>query len=422
MYLAAGQTVAALSGKGWDDFIKQRIFAPLGMTLSNTSIKDLAGMSDVATPHAKIDENVQPIAWRNIDNIAPAGSINSNVIEMAQWVRLQLNEGKYGSVQLISSGALKEMHQSQTIIRHEPPWSLLFPQARFLSYGLGWFLHDHAGRKVVQHGGNIDGMSALVAMIPEEKLGVVVLTNMNGSNLTGAIAYKVFDWYLKAPDRDWSAELLKAIKEFQAQGRAAQKKVEEARVKGTQPSLALDKYAGTYKDDMYGEAKVSLENGKLVLKTPGFSGDLDHWHYDTFQATWRDKTLSKMLVNFTLDPQGKIETMRVAELQLSFKRSVEAAPPAEAVAVSEADLKRLMGRYAMEGLPIEVSIEMVGGKLKAVIPGQPVYTLIPISGTRFQIEGAPAGYFVTFELAGDKVKSVSIEQGQGPTFKLLPKQ
>jgi CubicO group peptidase (beta-lactamase class C family) len=422
MYLAAGQTVAAISGKSWDDFIKARIFTPLGMSASSTTIRDLAGGTDVATPHGKIDEKVQQLSWRNIDNIAPAGSINSNVVDMAQWVRLHLGEGKLGNDQILSSGTVKEMHEPQTIIRRDPPWTLLFPQAHFLSYGLGWFLHDHAGRKVVQHGGNIDGMSALVAMIPEEKLGVVVLTNMNGTMLTGALAYRIFDWYLKVPERDWSADLLKTIKEFEGQGKAARKKIEDGRVKGTQPSLALDKYAGSYKDEMYGDAKLLMENGKLVLQTASFAGELSHWHYDTFEVTWREKNLGKTMLNFTLDAQGKVETMRLPELQMSYKRSVEAAPAAAGVAMSEADLKRYVGKYVMEAAPIEISIEIVGGKLKAVVPGQPVYTLIPLGSERFQIEGAPAGFFVNFEVAEGKVKRMTVEQGQGPSMKLLPKQ
>jgi len=422
MYLTAGQTVAAASGKTWDDFIAQRIFKPLGMNASNTSIRDLSASGNVASPHTKIEEKVEVVPWRNIDNIAPAGSINSNALDMAQWLRLQLGGGKFGNEQLISSGAVKEMHQAQTIIRFEPPWSLIMPQAHFLEYGLGWFLHDHAGRKVVQHGGNIDGMSALVAMIPEEKLGVVILTNMNGTLVTEAIAYKVFDWYLKSGDRDWAGDLRKTIKEFEAQGKAAQKKIEDARVKGTQPSLALDKYAGTYKDEMIGDAKVELQNGKLVLTTPSFAGDLEHWNYDTFRVVWRDRAVGKAFVNFVLDPSGKVETMRIPDLQMTFKRGPDVAPAAAAVAVSEADLNRLVGHYAMQGAPIEVSIEIVGGKLKAVVPGQPVYTLIPLSQTRFQIEGAPAGYFVNFELESAKVKAMTIEQGQNPTLRMLPKQ
>ena len=128
------------------------------------------------------------------------------------------------------------------------------------------------------------------------------------------------------------------------------------------------------------------------------------------------------LYGYTLDAQGKVETMRLPELQMSYKRSVEAAPAAAGVAMSEADLKRYAGKYVMEAAPIEISIEIVGGKLKAVVPGQPVYTLIPLGSERFQIEGAPAGFFVNFEVAEGKVKRMTVEQGQGPSLKLLPKQ
>ncbi|PYT10295.1 MAG: hypothetical protein DMF60_00545, partial [Acidobacteria bacterium] len=315
MYLTAGQIVAGVSGKSWDDFIRDRIFKPLGMTSSNTSITDLKSSNDVATPHAKIDGKVEIIPWRNIDNIAAAGSINSNVVDMAQWVRLQLGEGAYKNQRLISSGGLKEMHTSQTVIRMEPPWSIFYSDAHFLNYGLGWFLHDHRGRKVVEHGGNIDGMSALVAMIPEEKLGLVTLTNMNGTPLPGALASRVYDLYLGVQPKDYSAELFKIYNAFLEQGKQAQKKIEESRVKGTSPTLALDKYAGTYKDEMYGDAKVTIENGKLALTTPGFAGDLEHWNYDTFRVTWRARSLGKALVTFTLNAQGKVDEMKLPDLE-----------------------------------------------------------------------------------------------------------
>ena len=294
MFLAAGQIIPSVTGKSWDDFVRDRIFIPLGMTSSSTSIKELSKSNNVATPHAKIDEKVTIIPWRNIDNIAPAGSINSNVVDMAQWARLHLGEGKYQGKQLVSSGTVKEMHTSQTIIRTEGIWEKLFPEAHFLTYGLGWFLQDYHGRKVIQHGGNIDGMSALVAMMPEEKLGVVVLTNLNGTTLPTVLANTIFDWYTKSPPKDWSTELFKSIKALEDVQTAAEKKKEEARVAGTSPSLALDKYAGVYKDDMYGEAKVTVKDGKLVASYgSAFAGDLEHWHYNTFRIRWRDRTLGK---------------------------------------------------------------------------------------------------------------------------------
>ncbi len=422
MYLAAGQVVPAVTGKSWDDFVKQRIFAPLGMKESSTSINDLKGMDNVAAPHAKIEEQVQAISYRNIDNIAPAGSINSNVVEMAQWLRLQLGEGSYQGARLISSGAMKEMHKPQTIIPNDPPWSLMAQEARFISYGLGWFLHDYKGRKVIQHGGSIDGMSALVIMIPEEKLGVVLLVNLQGSSLHTALAYRIFDAYLNQPQKDWSAELLKTAKASLALAKEAEKKQIEARAKDTKPSLALEKYAGTYNDEMYGEATVALENGALMVRyNTTFNGKLEHWHYDTFQAKWSNILVGKGLVNFTLDAQGKVVEMKIAGLA-DFKRAPDKAAAVAGITLSEAELKKFAGKYAAEALPIEVSIEIVGGKLKAVVPGQPVYTLIPVAPARFQIEGAPAGFFVQFEMAGGAVKSLKLEQGAAPSLTLLPKR
>lgn len=421
MYLTAGQVAAAAAGKSWDEFVKDRIFNPLGMTTSNTSTNDVKSLDNIATPHSKVEDKVTAIPWRNIDNIAPAGSINSNVVEMANWVRLQLGEGKYQTTQLLSSGALKEMHTSHTIIRFEPPWSLSYPEAHFLNYGLGWFLHDYKGRKVVEHGGNIDGMSALVTMIPEEKLGVVLLTNMNGTRLPHVLMYRVFDAFLGAKPRDWSAELLKTVRTSQAQAEEAAKKQTEARVKDTRPSLALNHYAGTYQDEMYGEFKVTESNGKLSASFgPAFNGEMEHWHYETFRITWRDPTRSKMLITFTLNEQGKASEAKVQGLT-AFRRIPDKAPAAATIAMSEADMQKFIGKYTIQGMPIDISVEMVGGKLKATVPGQPVYTLTPVAPTRFQIEGAPAGFFVGFELTGSKVKSGILEQGPGPKMNLVPK-
>jgi len=422
MYLSAGQILPAVAGQSWDDFIKARIFAPLGMKESNTSIRDLKGMDNVAAPHAKLDDKVQPVPWRNIDNIAPAGSINSNAVEMAQWLRLQLGEGSYQGNRLISSGAVKEMHKPHTIIGNDPPWNLIAQEAHFITYGLGWFLHDYHGRMVVEHGGNIDGMTAQVSMVPEEKLGMVILTNMNGSFLPVAMQYRVIDAYLGQPQKDWSATILKAFKALESVGKEAEKKQVEARAKDTKPSLALEKYAGAYQSEMYGDLKVTLETGKLVAHYgQAFTGDLEHWHYDTFQAKWRDPMLGKGMVSFTLNSQGQVAEVKIDGLG-EFKRAPDKAEPIKGVTLSEADLKKFVGKYAAEALPVEVSIESVVGKLKAVVPGQPVYTLIPVAPTRFQIEGAPAGFFVSFELAGDVVKSLKLEQGAAPALTLLPKR
>jgi CubicO group peptidase (beta-lactamase class C family) len=312
MFLAAGQIMPAVTGKEWDDIVRERIFVPLGMNESSTSIRKFAGIDNVASPHSKIDDKLQKVAWRNIDNIGPAGSINSNVTDMAQWLRTNLGGGMYEKKKVLSAGAVKEMQTPQTIIRIEGQNERLYPEAHFLAYGQGWFLSDFRGRKLVEHGGAIDGMRSEVAMLPEEKLGVVILTNRHGSVLPHVLAYRVLDAYLGVAKRDWSAELLKKFKVLEEQAKAAEKKIEDERVKGTSPSLALEKYAGTYQNEMYGEAKFALKDGKLTSEFgPNFNGDLEHWHYDTFRVVWRDRMEGKGFVVFRLNARGKPETVTI---------------------------------------------------------------------------------------------------------------
>lgn len=323
MFLAAGQIIPSITNKTWDDFMRERIFTPLGMKSTSTSIKAFAGSTNVAAPHSRINDKIQVISWRNIDNIAPAGSINSNVQDMAQWVRLNLGDGVYEKKRLISSNAIKEMQTPQTIVRLEGPRASLYPEAHFLSYGLGWFLSDYRGRKLVEHGGAIDGMRAEVAMIPEEKLGLVILTNLNGTTLPQALMYKILDFYLSAPQRDWSSQMLKVEKNLEAVAKAAEKKAEAERVNGTSPSLPLEKYAGTFQSDMYGKTKVTFENQKLVVRFgPNFNGDLQHWHYDTFRVTWRDPMQGKGFVSFRLNAQGKADVVNIENLS-EFTRVAE---------------------------------------------------------------------------------------------------
>jgi hypothetical protein len=421
MYLAAGQVVPSVTKKSWDDFIRDRIFTPLGMKSSSVSIKAFTPTSNVATPHAKIDDKVQVIAWRNIDNIAPAGSINSNVQDMAQWLRLQLGDGVYQNQRLLSSAAIKEMRTPQTIIRIEGLNASIYPDANFLSYGLGWFLSDYRGQKLIEHGGAIDGMRAEVAMIPKEKLGVVILTNLGGTILPHALMYKVFDFYLNAPARDWSSELLKVTKGAEDQAKAAAKKIEAERVTGTSPSLALEKYSGTFQNEMYGESKVGFENAKLVVRFgPNYTGDLEHWHFDTFRVTWRDPSQGKGFINFKLNSQGKADSLAIEGIA-DFTRTAEPAGPTSGVTISEADLKKFVGKYALATPPVEISIELIGGSLKANVPGQPLYSLVPVTANRFRLEGAPVGFFADFEVADGKPKSLTLVQGERPNIVLLPK-
>jgi len=423
MYLAAGEVAARTSGMSWDDFIQRRIFQPLGMTASNTSVRALAGQANVAQPHSKIDDTVRTVSWRNIDNIAPAGSINSNVVDMAKYVRFQLNAGKWNGKALITGGNHAEMWKPHTVIPMEGFWKAVAPGAHLSAYGLGWFLQDYRGRLVVQHGGNIDGMSANVAMLPEEKTGVVVLTNLNGAIIAGVLAYRVFDHYLGAPLGDHSGDALKFIAAAEKQGKETLANLEKARKQGTKPSLALSDYAGTYSDSMYGELKVSNERDALQVKYgAAFDGTAEHWHYDTFRATWKDRGLGKSMLSFTVDASGKPSKIDIEGLA-EFKRVPDKADTTAKVTLAASDLPKFAGKFKPKDLPVEFEVQVVGGQLKFSVPGQPVYTLVAESPTRLKLTGGevPAGFFLDYEFEGGKVKQVTLTQpAPQPTLILLP--
>ncbi len=315
MFLTAGRIESRVTGRRWDQLVRERIFVPLGMTSTVTSVDSLGRLDDAASPHAELDDEVVAIPWRDIDNIGPAGSIDSNVLDMAKWVRLQLGGGEFEGRRLLSEDVVREMHAPQMLIPITERAEKLHPTTHFSAYGFGWFLLDYRGRKVIHHGGNIDGFSAEVDLMPEENLGLVILTNMNGTQLRDALPFTVFDHYLGGPRKDWSAAYLALRDERRAAADSAQAKIDSAHVTGTQPSLPLESYAGVYHDTMYGDVLVELQDGHLVLRTgPAFTGDLEHWHYDTFRVVWRDRMLGKQFATFELDAQGKPAALNLEDL------------------------------------------------------------------------------------------------------------
>lgn len=314
MFITAGTLLAAGTHMTWDDFVKQRIFAPLGMRRSTTSVRDLSGMDNVAQPHEMLAGQLHVVPYFNLDNEGPGGSINSSVNDMAQWLRLQLAAGTYDGRRLISEKSLEETHTPATTIRLTPRDHKQFPDIHYSSYAMGWQVQDYRGKTLVQHGGAIDGMRSRVALVPEAKLGLVVLSNRGQGNfLFDALRNRILDAFLGAPPRDWSAEYLVLARADSVTGATEDKQYEATRIAGTKPSRPLDKYAGTYMSDAYGPAKFAVEDGHLTLHLgPRFVGDLMHWHYDTFRSTWRNPYLGWGMVTFYLDDRGQPTRMWAA--------------------------------------------------------------------------------------------------------------
>jgi CubicO group peptidase (beta-lactamase class C family) len=319
LYLAAGQIIPAVTGKPWEDFIRERIFRPVGMTDSNTSVADFHTGDNFATPHSEVEGKLTPLPPARIDNTAPAGAINSSVSDMAKWVTVQLNGGAIPGTdkRLFSERQGKEMWSPQTILpTSDPPPALGALHTDFAAYGLGWGLREYRGHKMVGHTGGLPGYVSQVTMIPDMKLGVIVLTNQEAGGMFTSVTYRVLDNYMNAPGVDWLKGFHDQAEQQRAQADGAMQKAASARASGTKPSLPLEKYAGRYKDAWYGEVTIEMVQGRLVMRfshSPALTGDMEHWQYDTFQVRWRDRSLAAdAFVTFALNPDGSIRQVNMA--------------------------------------------------------------------------------------------------------------
>ncbi len=317
MFLVAGELVPAITGKTWDAFIAERIFRPLGMTSSSTEFKVLEAQPNRVTPHARVDGMLRPVTWQKVDAIGPAASINSNVKDMAQWIKAQLTGGAYPGGRLFSEAAQRQMWAPQMVLPAGAPPRGKLPKPKFGAYGLGWSISEYRGRKVVAHGGALTGMFSRIMLIPEDGLGVVVLTSSETS-IGPALAYRVADAFIGGASEDWSAIYAAQGRETLERNNERIRKRDAARVRTSKPSVELSRYAGTYDCDLLGKARIDAAgNGlRLVLDaSDAGTGEAEHWHYDTFLVRWKDLTVVKAFLTFQIGTDGKITGFRMEQAE-----------------------------------------------------------------------------------------------------------
>jgi len=318
MFLTAGQVIAAVSGKSWDDYVREKIFQPLGMKTTNTSNTAFKPGDDYAFPHQKVDGKLQVIPFENLDNAGPAGSINSSVAEMSKWIQLQLNHGKIPGTEtrIFSDKSSQEMWAQHMVIAIGPGTEELKAlHPHFSGYGYGWFLWDYRGRKLVGHTGGVAGFVSRVLLVPEENFGLVILTNAEEDAAFESVMYHIVDSYFGAPTTDWTTAYKAVNDKDQKTADETMKKAAANRAADSKPSLPLEKYVGEYSDPWYGKITIRQESTGLVIaldRTSKGVGDLQHWQYDTFKAHWRDRTVEDAFVTFTLKPDGTIDHFTMA--------------------------------------------------------------------------------------------------------------
>jgi CubicO group peptidase (beta-lactamase class C family) len=316
MFLAAGEVVRNVSGKSWPDYIQEKILTPVGMSRTVTSVKSLESLGNHATPHKPTPDKVSPIAWYNWDTMAAAGGIISSANDMAKWVRVQLDRGRIDADhRLFSEASSRKMWSPHTIIPFSEAAQRRSPTTHFRAYGLGWSLADYKGRMTVSHGGGYDGMYSHVLLIPEEKLGIVVLTN-SMTGISTALTNTIVDRFLGGAETDWLTAGLERDRNDRA---AFYKRIGEAttpKVLGTQPSHDREACTGTFRCPLYGDATVRLEEDKLVLRLLPNSelvADLEHLHYDTWVIHWRKEFawFAEGTIQFVPDASGTFQELRL---------------------------------------------------------------------------------------------------------------
>src|SRR5277367_5075631 len=259
MYIAAGQIIPAVTGKPWEAYIREKILLPLGMTTTNLSVTAFKPGDNCASPHSKVDGKLQTVPFMDLDNAGPAGAINSSVAEMAKWITLQLNHGKFpGSEErLFSETQSREMWTAQTLTPiggDDSPLAALRP--KFSAYALGWGVRDYHGRKLVGHSGGVSGFVTRVMLVPEENLGILVFTNAESGAAFESILFHILDAYFGLPPSEWTTAFKAAADQREQEAKKVMAESGKGRATNSKPSLPLEKYAGIYNDAWYGPVTV----------------------------------------------------------------------------------------------------------------------------------------------------------------------
>ncbi|MDX2148977.1 MAG: serine hydrolase [Planctomycetota bacterium] len=435
MYLSAGVLVEKLTGQTWEHAVESMIFGPLKMEHSTVGLAQAQRSSELAQPYDEHEGAVRLREFRDISNVGPAGSIFSCARDMANWMIVHLNEGTLGGEKVIQGASLAELHRPQMTLGAGDASE---PEIIPVGYALGWFVEVYRGRTRLHHGGNIDGFSTMVTLIPDSDLGIAVMANQDGSPVPELLTRHLLDRLLDGPKREWHAETLQKREQMKGVEKEAKEKKDLARVADTKPAHPIAAYAGSYEHPGYGVIRIELASGSKAAdgaaessvapangagtakvdaakagaesgatKAPGaplraiisgFTLPLEHWHFDVFSAGKVDKLemFEGQKVQFLTGLDGSIEGLRlVVEPTLP---AVEFSRRASERLSDPAFLSRLAGEYMLG--PQALTVTARGSKLTLLVPGQPLYDLIPKGDNVFSIKGLE-GFTVKFVFGDD---------------------
>jgi len=310
-FLTAGQIIPKVTGKTWEAFLKENIFAPLGMMNTLALTEDMPKSLNRTVPHTLVNGHLTAIPYCQIDALAPAGAISSSVNDMSKWVLALLNDGKVGARQIIPFAAIQATRQPQDIVGRV---NHLNGESNYELYGLGWFLQDYDGRQLVMHDGGVNGYLSSVTLVPQEHLGIVILTNTDQNEFFEALRWEIMDAYFKQPFRDYSQKYLTLFKAHQDAIDQQDKKLRDTVALNRLPALLPAQYTGKYVNELYGTMTVTQGlNNDLEMRFehhPKMYAHLQALGGNRFYVTFSDPTFGKAVFPFTVE-NGKVTAVRV---------------------------------------------------------------------------------------------------------------
>jgi CubicO group peptidase (beta-lactamase class C family) len=389
MYMTAGYLGGQIARSSWEDLVKNALFTPLGMKRSNFSVAAMHSDSNSSQAYElNTKREVVKIEHIALDAGGPAGSINSSVDELSRYARMMLAGGMFEGKRVLLESDVQAMMQPQVPIGKDL-FSDLFG---FRNYGMGLFVQTYRGNEIAHHGGNIDGASTLIVMVPSKRIGVIVLANRSGTRLRDALPFEIIDRLLGLE----SSGLLARHRELEEKGFAGEDAAKAAgttdRKPNTKPARPLSEYAAEYLHPGYGPMKIGLEKDRLTLSYNKFTAPLDHWHYEVFQTPAdRQNPLELTRVQFNADFSGEVTSISVP-LEPNVEPIIfSRQPPAEMRDRKFLDV--LAGEYDNGGVPVTISVRE-DNVLQYIVLGN-VRELVPVRGTYFRLKDL-AGVAVEF--------------------------
>jgi CubicO group peptidase (beta-lactamase class C family) len=382
MYAAAGYLIELASGKTWEQYVRERILAPLEMTHTLYAVADMVKQQDFFAAYDERRDSFEIYKipyYEDTAGMAPAGGIISSIEDMSHWLIALMNEGRYKGKQVLPARVLTETIQPaialpNTLGEARGWWENLNP-----AYGMGRMTSSYRGHLLTYHGGDLDGIHSQVSFMPLERIGVLVaVIGDHAAPLHNYVSYNVYERLLGMSQTPWTARGLDVRLKAKKAGTESRTKAGADQVKGTHPSHPLAEYVGEYTHPAYGLLTIGLKDGQLQFDFHRIHFAMAHYHYDRFD-TPDDERFGKWSVNFLTNPEGDVDrvTMSLDQAEATFTRRPEMLDPAV--------LKTLPGDYETPtGAKFQVVLKQ-DGSLVLAFPGQPERKLVPYKGLKFRV-------------------------------------